>query len=99
LCTSVVAKMNFTCGGGSSSVLSNAFHAVVGEHVDLVHDEDLEAVALRAGTAASPADADVVDAVVAGAVDLLHVDVDARGDLLARRALRGTASRWGPSRS
>ena len=27
LCTSVVAKMNFTCGGGSSSVFRNAFHA------------------------------------------------------------------------
>ena len=26
LCTSVVAKMNFTCGGGSSRVLSRAFH-------------------------------------------------------------------------
>ena len=25
--TSVVAKMNFTCGGGSSSVLSNALKA------------------------------------------------------------------------
>jgi len=28
LVTSVVAKMNFTCGGGSSSVLRNAFHAL-----------------------------------------------------------------------
>ena len=27
LWTSVVAKMNFTCGGGSSRVLRNAFHA------------------------------------------------------------------------
>ena len=56
------------------------------EHVDLVHDEDLEPVALRPVRHALLELADVVDARVARAVDLLDVDVAAVRDLDARGA-------------
>ena len=54
--------MNFTCGGGSSSVFSSALKALVREHVHLVEDVDL--VARRAGAVAHALDqlAHVVDA-------------------------------------
>ena len=82
-CTSVVAKMNLTCGGGSSSVLSRALKAAVRQHVDFVDDVDL--VARPAGPILDVAAdvADVVDAAVAGAVDLEHVHVLAGGDAAA----------------
>ena len=48
--TSVVAKMNLTCGGGSSSVFSRALNAAVREHVDFVDDVDLVPGPLRAGS-------------------------------------------------
>ena len=40
---SVVAKMNLTCGGGSSSVFSRALKAARREHVHFVDDVDLVA--------------------------------------------------------
>ena len=82
-CGSVVAKMNFTCGGGSSSVLSSALNAAGREHVHFVDDVDLVA-ALRRGVADVVAQlAHVVDAVVARAVDLDARRGVAGGDLLA----------------
>ncbi len=39
--TSVVAKMNFTCAGGSSSVFSSALKGALGEHVNFVDQVDL----------------------------------------------------------
>ena len=58
----------------------------VREHVDLVHDVDFEAIARGPEGEALLKAADLVDAVVAGAVDLLDVHVDAGGNLGARRA-------------
>ena len=40
---SVVAKMNLTCGGGSSSVFSSALKAALRQHVHFVDDVDLVA--------------------------------------------------------
>ena len=60
---------------------------VLREHVDLVDDEDLVAIARRPVRQRLLQLADLVDAVVAGAVDLAHVHVRARGDLPAGRAL------------
>ena len=57
------------------------------EHVHLVDDVDLEAIARGAEAHALLEPAHLVDAVVAGAVDLLDVEVVPRGDLAARRAL------------
>ena len=45
---SVVAKMNFTCGGGSSSVFSSALKALRLSMCDFVDDEDLGADLHRA---------------------------------------------------
>ena len=59
---------------------------VVREHVNFVDDEDFEAIALGPVGKAFLKSADVVDAGVAGAVDLLDVDVVACGDLDARGA-------------
>src|SRR5262245_55744323 len=56
------------------------------EHVDLVHDVDLEAAARRGVLDVFPQRADVVDARVGGCVDLHHVDRRARGEVLARGA-------------
>src|SRR4029453_19018599 len=55
----------------------------VREHVDLVHDVNLESVASGAESEPLLQSADLVDAVVAGGVDLLDVHVDAGGDLRA----------------
>src|SRR5262249_119328 len=52
-----------------------------GEHVDFVDDVDLVAVARRQVPGCLAQGADVVDAVVRGGVDLLHVDVGAGGDV------------------
>ena len=51
--------------------------------MDLVHDVDLEAIARRPKRDAFLQATHFVDAVVACAVDLLHVDVVARRDFLA----------------
>ena len=53
------------------------------EHVHLVDDHDLEAVARGPVRQRLLQPAHVVDAVVGGAVDLEHVEVDAGGDLFA----------------
>ena len=45
--------MNFTAGGGSSSVFSSALKACGREHVDLVQDDDLEARPGPGGSAAA----------------------------------------------
>jgi hypothetical protein len=57
------------------------------QHVDLVDDHDLVAVPLRPVREGFLQPAHVFDAVVRGAVDLLDVDIDARGDLEAGAAL------------
>ena len=59
---------------------------VVREHVNFVDDEDFEAIALGPVGKAFLESSDVIDAGVAGAVDLLDVDVVAVGDLDAGRA-------------
>ena len=98
LCDSVVAKMNLTCGGGSSSVLSSALKAPVREHVDLVHDVDLVAVARGPVRDAVAQLADVVDAVVARrrrsrrtSTAVPRGDLDARVARAAGRAAVGAA--------
>jgi len=58
----------------------------VREHVDLVHDVDLVAIAGGAEGQALLQLPHLVDAVVAGAVDLLDVEVVALGNFCARRA-------------
>ena len=86
LSTSVVANRNFTCGGGSSSVLSKRVERLLREHVHFVDDVDLVARADR-GIAHRLDDlAHVVDAGVAGGVHLDHVDMAALGDRTARLA-------------
>ena len=60
--------------------------SVVREHVNFVDDEDFETVALRSVRKAFLKPADIIDTGVAGAVDLLHVDVVADGDFDARGA-------------
>ncbi len=74
LCGSVVARTKMTCGGGSSSVFSSALNAPRREHVDFVDDVDLLLAAHRRVADRLAQLADVVDAVVRRAVDLLHVD-------------------------
>ena len=87
LCSSVVAMMKSTCAGGSSIDEQR----VERRHRELVHfvdDEDLVAVADRGNRQPGDDDfADVVDAGVAGGVDLEHVHVAALCDLDARVAL------------
>ena len=63
------------------------------QHVDLVDHVDLEPVARGAEAHALLEAPHLVDAVVAGAVDLLHVEVLPRGDLPCREntALHGVA--------
>ena len=69
--------------GGSSSVFSSALNACRREHVHFVDDVDLE---LRLGRRVANVVAQLahlLDAVVARAVDLEHVEAVAAGDLLA----------------
>ena len=81
---SVVAKMNLTCSGGSSSVLSSALKAAAGEHVDFVDDVDFVAGAGRGGGLRVVASSRIWSTrVVGGAVDFDDVDVFAAGDGLA----------------
>jgi hypothetical protein len=70
---SVVAKMNLTCSGGSSTSLSRALKPC-GHHVRLVEDEDLEAVARGGEDRALAQIAGVVDTVVGCRVDLDHIE-------------------------
>ena len=79
---SVVAKTNLTCGGGSSTSFSRALKPCRGHHVGLVDDVDLEAAADRREEGPLPQIASIVDAAVAGCVDL--DDVDASRPLRAR---------------
>ena len=55
----------------------------LGQHVDFVDDVDLEPAMGRGVAAGFPQFADLVDAAIAGAVDLQHVQGDAVGDLAA----------------
>ena len=92
--------MKTTCAGGSSIDLSSALNDGGRELVDFVDDEDLVAVADRRDR--QPGDhhlADVVDAGVAGRVDLEHVDVAPLRDLDARVALAARLGASAPSRS
>ena len=67
--------------------LEQRVERLVREHVHFVDDVDLEAGAAGPDVDVLPQLADLVDAAVAGAVDLQHVDVVARGDGLADVAL------------
>lgn len=107
---SVVAKMNLTCAGGSSTSLEQGVEALGGDHVRLVQDEDLVTVPCRGEHGALTQVTGVVDPVVAGGVDLHHVQAAgaAGGQVLAGRAgaaggVRGTllaveAARQDPGR-
>src|SRR5690606_41555759 len=66
---------------------------VLREHVDLVHDEDLVAIARWSIREAILQLADVVDAGVAGSVDLTDVEVVALGDLHTGRAAQARGRR------
>ena len=63
------------------------------EHVNFVDDVNLVATASRAEADVLPEVADVVDLVVAGTVDLLHVDVLTLGDGLAAFAFAARRGR------
>jgi hypothetical protein len=67
--------------------LEQGVPGVLRQHVDLVHDEDLVAVACGAIWQRLLQFADLVDTGVARAVDLAHVHVDAFGNLAAGGAL------------
>ena len=84
---SVVQKMNFTCSGGSSRVFRQGVEGLPREHVDFVDDVDLESRPAGPHVDVLPQLADLVDAAVAGPVDLQHVHVVARADALADVAL------------
>ena len=75
---SVVQKINFTCSGGSSSVFNNALKAGCGQHVNFVDDIDLETRSARPHADVRSQAADLVDAPIARAIDLDHVDVFTR---------------------
>ena len=96
LSASVVQKMNFTCSGGSSSVLSSALNAWLRQHVHFVDDVDLEAGPAGADVDVAAELADFVDAAVAGAVDLDHVDVARRWRCPGRCRTRRRAWSSGP---
>ncbi len=69
------------------------------EHVDFVDDVDLEPHAAGPHGDVLPQLANLVDAAVAGAVDLEHVDIVARRPRAGRRRIRCRASASGRSRS
>ena len=71
---SVVANTNLTCGGGSSTTFSSALKPCVRHHVRLVDDVDLVARHGRRVEGLVTQFAGVVDAAVAGGVDLDDVD-------------------------
>ena len=82
LCASVVASTNTTCGGGSSSVFRNAFHADGREHVGLVEDVHAPPALHRRQRHVLAQLADVVDRVVGRGVHLDHVERGAGEDRL-----------------
>ena len=67
--------------------LQQGVEGLAGEHVDFVDDVDLEPRAAGTNADVLTQLADLVDAAVAGPVDLQHVDVLARADALADVAL------------
>ena len=88
LCGSVVAKMNFTCSGGSSSVFRSALNALLREHVNFVDDVYFVSRAAWPHRHVLPQLAELSStSAVARAVDFQHVDVIARGDADANVAL------------
>ena len=90
---SVVAKMNFTCGGGSSSVFSRRVERLLRQHVHFVDDVDLVARAGRCIAHAVDDLADVVDAGARGGVHLQDVDM-ARSRRWPRRDRRRRTGGW-----
>ena len=82
-CGSVVAKMNFTCGGRFFERLEERVERRRREHVHFVDDVDLEMPFARRVTDVVAQLAHLLDAVVARAVDLEHVEAVARRDFLA----------------
>ena len=85
-CGSVVARMNFTCAGGSSSVFSIALKAAARQHVHFVDDVHLEAAAGRRVQRVLQQLAHVVDLRVRGRVELDQVDEAPAVDLGAGAA-------------
>ena len=85
--TSVVAKMNLTCSGGSSSVFKKRVEGALREHVDFVDDVDL--VARDQWSVARALDdlANIIDAGVRGRVHLDHIGVAGLDDFLAMGAV------------
>ena len=77
---SVVAKMNFTWAGGSSSVFSKRVEGLGREHVHFVDDVDLVARLHRRVAHALDQLADVADAGAAGRIHLDDVDMPVLGD-------------------
>ena len=91
-CGSVVARMNLTCSGGSSSVFSIALNADAREHVHFVDDVDLEAPARRRVQRVLEQLAHVVDLRVGRGVELDQIDEAARIDLRCTARTCRTAS-------
>ena len=95
-CGSVVASRNFTCGGGSSSVLSSALKEWLRQHVHFVDQVDLEAAARRRVLHVVEQVARVVDLGARGGIDLDQVDDSARrrcrGRWRRRRRVRADAA-------
>ena len=101
-CGSVVQRMNFTCGGGSSSVFSSALKAGRRQHVNFVNDVNLEPRATGPHIGIGPQLPDLVDPAIAGTVDLDHVHVLARVDRLSRCRCRcpdRESGRWAQFRA
>ena len=93
-CSSVVAIMNFTYGGGSSIDFSSASNALFERRCTSSMMKILNRSRIGAMRERLDDDlADGVDAGVGGAVDLEHVDVAALGDLDARVALAARLGR------
>ena len=86
LLTSVVARKNFTCSGGSSRSLEQRIESLLRKHVNFVDDVDLVARADRRVANRVDDLADVVDAGVRRRIHLDHVDVAALGNRAARFA-------------
>ena len=91
---SVVAKMNFTCGGGSSSVFRERVERRGREHVNFVDDVDLVASLDRRVADALDQFPDVADAGARGGVHLEDVGMPALGDSAAMAAFDGKIDRW-----
>jgi hypothetical protein len=79
--------MNFTQGGGSSSVLSSALKASFVKLVDLVDDEDLERQVVRLALVADLLR--VLDGTVGSGVDLDDVEAVALLDRETDRIVQG----------